>query len=163
MENKVLYHGSNTSGIKIFKPSAHKAVGGKEVVFATDNELYALAMIHGTGDQLAVSFSINSQTGEKEMYVDELEKGKLDLLNAPGFIYTVEENYFQKSPEELEGEHVSFTNVPVLSERKIENIKDELKSKGVYLIPYEKVPRSMQERGKSTGNPEKEHAPDRFK
>lgn len=163
MENKILYHGSSIGGIKVFKLSAHKAVGGKQVVFATDSEPYALAMIHGTGDELAVSFFLNQETGKKEMYVDELENGKLDLLNASGFIYTVEEKYFRESPEGLEGEYISFTDVSVLNERKIENIKDELKSKGVYLIPYKEVPRSMQERGKIADKPEKEHTPDRFK
>lgn len=80
----ILYHGSKVAGIKILKPFSHNAIGGEVAVFATTDKKFAMAMIHGTGNELAVGYFVDQQTHKERMYIDELRPGKLDLLNAPG-------------------------------------------------------------------------------
>lgn len=157
-EDSVFYHGSKYGGLEALKPTPFKAVSDKDVVFASNNKLYALAMIYGTGEDLAVSFGENG-----EMYVDELKPGTLSLLNNSGYLYAVDKKYFKPSPEGLEGEYVSYTEVPVLSEEKLSDIRKKLEEEGVHLIPYNKVPQSMEERGKDIKDPDKKHSADRFK
>ncbi len=152
-----VYHGSRVGNIQTFKPTPHKAVDGRGVVFATADKRYAIAMIYGTGDELAVSFSDNG-----EMYVDKLQEGKLALLNNAGFLYELDGSYFEESPEKLEGELVSYSEVPTLKEEKIENIRQSLVSLGVHLVPYDQVPQSMQERNKNPLAPEIKHEKGRF-
>jgi len=162
-ENKILYHGSNSGGIKTFEPKQHIVGKDKKIVFATDDRNYALAMTYGTGDELAVSYAVSSSSGKKEIYVDELQPGKLKLLDKPGYLYEVEARHFEPSSEGLESEYVSYSAVPVLVETKIVNILEEFrKSPEVHLIVYEKVPQSMTERNKISGKPTIEHTRSRF-
>ena len=161
---KILYHGSKTSGIKKLKPSLPKALrGSKRLIFATSDRAYALSMIHGTGDELAVMYAVNADTRKIEMFIDELEPGKLDLLSQEGYLYEVESKYFKESPEKLEGEFVSYNPVPVVKENKIDNVLGELKRTGVNLVKYDDVPESMGKRGRDVQKPEIEHPKDRFK
>jgi len=160
--NKILYHGSSFSGIKNFKPQPHVVANGKEIVFATDHRNYALAMIYGTGEELAVSYVANGNN-KKEMYVDELQPGKLELLKRPGCLYEVDAKYFEPSREGLESEYISYAIVPVLSEIKVIDVLGELRgSPEVHLITYEELPKSMAERGKISSKPMIKHSPSRF-
>ena len=161
MDN-VLYHGSKTGGIKVFRPGIHFISRNKPVVFATDDRKYALAMIYGTGNELAVSYSVDGNTGKKEIYVDELQEGKLELLEGVGYLYEVEAEHFILSPEGLESEYVSYASAPVLSETKVDNVAESLKKQGVHLVCYDRVSQSMKQRGKVLTSPEIKHDPDRF-
>lgn len=161
--SRTLYHGSKTSGIKVFQPQVHFISKDKPVVFATDDKNYALAMMCGTGDELAVSYAINLETGKREMYIDELQPGKLKLLEQTGYLYEVDAAHFGPSPEGLEGEYVSFEPAEVLAEEKIENIAEILQHNSVHLIAYKQVPESMAKRGEDPDQPEEGYHPDRFK
>ncbi|MEK7095611.1 MAG: hypothetical protein AAB917_03050 [Patescibacteria group bacterium] len=159
----IFYHGSKIGGIKFFEPQSHIVGGNKKIVFATNDKNYALAMIYGTGDEVAISYVFNPYTKEKDMYIDELQPGKLELLNNSGYLYEVESKYFQLSPEKLEGEYVSYESVPVFSEIKIMNIMDQLKNiPNLYLVEYENVEESMYKRGKSLIANEIKHSSKRF-
>ncbi len=163
MKNKVLYHGSKVPNIKVLEPQAHVVCKGRKVVFATDNRNYALAMIHATGNELAVSYAVNSKTDKIKIYIDELQIGKLKLLENVGYLYEVEKEHFEPSPEKLKGEFVSYDTVTILSEIKIDNIAKELTTaEDVYFVQYDNVLKSMQERGKILKNPEIKHGVDRF-
>ena len=156
--NNVLYHGSRNSNIKILEPKPYPSVSLRPVVFASDDKTYAVAMIFGTGKDLAVSFAKNG-----EMYIDELSPNKLGALNNPGYLYTVGKEGFVKSPEGLEGEYVCYHTTPVLIEEKIANVKAFLEKSGAKLIAYEEVPMSMEDRGKKLKEAVIEHKESRFK
>ena len=161
--SNILFHGSKIGGIKVFEPKPHFINKEKPIVFATHDRNYALAMIHGTGDELAVSYAINPETGKREMYIDELQEGALNILEQVGYIYEVNAEHFSQSPEGLEGEYVSYSPVPTLSETKVANIADALKHQEmVHMVKYEDVPKSMKERKKDIYKPEIKHATERF-
>lgn len=163
MSKTILYHGSKISGIKLFEPKPHFISQDRGIVFATDDKNYALAMIYGTGDELAVSYVLNPETNKKEMYIDELHKGKLDLLKNEGYLYEVDRKHFEPSPEGLEGEYISYSPVSVLSEIKVGNLMVALKKSNVHLISYDNVLESMKSRGNSLNESVVDHQPNRFK
>lgn len=140
---KIVYHGSQKSGTKVFTPLPNKAVKDKEVVFAFVDKAFAIATIPGTMKELAVSYF-----GDGEIYLDELQEGKLDLLNNSGYVYELDGSLFEESPEKIDDFLVSYSEVQTLKEEKIENIRETLVSLGVHLIPYNQLAQSMQERGK---------------
>ena len=158
-----LYHGSQTSGIKVLKPNPHNAVNKRSVVFATSDPRFALAMMYGTGDELAVGYFVNTQTHEEEMYIDELQPGKLKLLETPGYLYEVSAEGFYQDPALSHVEMVNDSEVRVLREIKVENILEELRKYDISIVTYEDVPATMKERGKEPGKPDQAYTPDRFK
>lgn len=162
-ESKILYHGSRTANLKVLKPNAHNAVGERSVVFATPDVRFALAMIYGTGDELAVGYFVDTETGNEEMYIHELQPGKLKLLDAPGHLYEVNAEGFYKDPALSRVEFVKNTATEVIRVKYVENVFDELKKYDISIVEYENVPEDMRRHGKDPENPEKRHGPDRFK
>lgn len=125
-----LYHGSKTGKIKILKPKKHPLIK-KPAVFATPYREFALAMIYGTDDELAVGFTINKKTKKRIMYIKELEQDKLKLLEQPGYIYEVEDKGFHTKEELMPEEVICEKEVPVVKETYIPNIRKELEKLGV--------------------------------
>lgn len=139
-KNKTLYHGTTRTGIKILKPFPHNVIDGESVVFATSDRRFALAMIHGTGNELAVGYFIDQETHKEEMYINELQEGALALLNASGVLYEIVGENFIADPRLSHVEFVSKVETPVMREMYVENILEELK-KDAYptIVPYEEV------------------------
>lgn len=158
----MLYHGSKTAGIKTLKPFPHNGVDGELVVFATPDIRFALAMIHGTGNELAVGYFVDQETHKEEMYIDELVPGAFDLLKAPGIIYTIEDHGFNSDSRLSHLELVSKTETPVISEKHIPDILAELKKHDIHFVSYKNVLDEMKRRGLNPENPDLPHKPDRF-
>lgn len=165
MENqqKILYHGSQTPDLKILKPNPHNAVNKRAVVFATSDIRFALAMMYGTGDELAVGYFVNTNTHEEEMYIDELQPDKLKLLESPGYLYEVSAEGFYQDPALSHVELVKDTEAKVIKMTKLENTLEELKKYKISIVKYEDVPVAMKQRGKEPGKPKNPYASDRFK
>lgn len=159
----MLYHASRKSGLKIIKPYKHNAVDGESVVFATTDERFALAMSHGSGFVLASSYAINSETGQREFYVDEIEKGALDLLNNSASVYILDTKGFKQDLRLKKTELISTNEAKVLKEVRIDNVLERLKELGAHLISYEDVPESMNNRGDDPDGGFEEYDEDRFK
>ena len=162
-QQTILYHGSQVPDLKVLKPNSHNAVSKRPVVFATSDIRFALAMMYGTGDELAVGYFVDTNTHEEEMYIDELQPNKLRLLEAPGYLYEVSTEGFYQDPVLSHVELVKDTEAQVIKVSKIYNILDELKKHKITIVKYEDVPEAMKQRGKEAGKPEKSYAPDRFK
>ncbi len=144
-------------------PFPHNAIDGEFVVFATSDRRFALAMIHGTGNELAVGYFVDQETHKEEMYIDELQEGKLALLNAPGILYEVAGDNFISDPRLSHVEFVSKIENPVIKEIHVENILEELKKDAsLTLVPYEKVLEAMKKRGKNPAEPKIKYEANRF-
>lgn len=144
----MLYHGSKKSGIKTLKPFPHNGVDGESVVFATPDIRFAMAMIHGTGDELAVGYFVDQETHKEEMYIDELTPNALQILSAPGILYTLDDAGFVADPRLSHLELISKMEVPVVSEKYVDNILDELKKFNINFVQYDQVLGEMNKRGK---------------
>lgn len=160
---KILYHGSQAPDLKILKPNPHNAVNKRAVVFATSDIRFVLAMMYGTGDELAVGYVVNTETHEEEMYIDELQPDKLKLLEAPGYLYEVSAEGFYQDASLSHVELVKDTEAEVIKMTRVENILEELKKYKISIVKYEDVPVAMKQRGKNPGKPKNPYAPDRFK
>lgn len=158
-----MYHGSQTPNLEVLKPNPHNAVNKRAVVFATSDIRFALAMMYGSGDELAVGYFVNTKTHEEEMYIDELQPDKLKLLEALGYLYEVSAEGFYQDPALSHIELIKNTEAEIINTTKIENILDELKKYKISIIKYEDVPAAMKQRGKEPSKPENPYAPDRFK
>lgn len=159
---KILYHGSQTPNLKALKPKPHNAVNGRSVVFATSDIRFALAMTYGTGNELAVGYFINPKTREEEMYIDELQPGKLQLLNASGYLYEVGTEGFYQNPDLSHIEFVKDAEARVMKVTKIKNILEELMKYEISIVKYEDVPMTMKQRGRNLNKPKQVHASNRF-
>ena len=144
IENKILYHGSRISGLKVLKPRPHNVVKGRSVVFATPDIRFALAMIYGTGDELAVGYFEDAKTREEEMVINELQSGRLQLLNAPGYLYEVEGAGFYYDSALCHVELIKDTEANILKEIEIPNVLDELKKYSITITKYKDVPGNVE-------------------
>lgn len=126
-KQKILYHGSRIGGIQCLEPFPSTLVGGESVVFATTDRYFALAMIHGTGSEIGVGYSIDIRTDEREMCIQELQPGNFSLLHAPGFLYEVDGDCFVSDHRLCSVEFITCAVVPIIKEIYIENIFLELK------------------------------------
>ena len=163
IQSKILYHGSQIPDLKVLRPNPHNAVNKRAVVFATSDIRFALAMMYGTGDEVAVGYFVNTETHEEEMYIDELQPDKLKLLASPGYLYEVSAEGFYQDPALSHVELVKDTEVEIIRMTRVENILDELKKHKISIVKYEDVPNAMKRRGKEPGKPENPYAQDRFK
>jgi len=157
-----LYHASKRQGLSVLKPYPHNAVNGESVVFATSDPMFALAMTYGSGDTLASCYAINNKTHQKDFYVDELEKGALELFKNPSSLYIVDSLTFHNDTRLKKEEFISSEPVPVIEEKRIDNVFEELQKRGANLIKHEDVPDSLGVRGADPDNPFVEYSPDRF-
>lgn len=145
-KSTILYHGSRVAGLSILKPQPSQVIGGKAAVFATPDIRFALAMIHGTGDELAVDYFVNTRTGQEEMHIYELQPASLHLLEAPGYIYAVGSQGFRGDPALSHVESVKEAESLILSVRKIDDVLHELRKYNISIIAYEDVPTAMKAR-----------------
>lgn len=159
----MLYHGSKKSGIKTLKPFPHNGVDGESVVFATSDICFAMAMIHGTGDELAVGYFVDQETHKEEMYIDELTPNALQILSAPGILYTLDDKGFVPDTRLSHLELISKAEVPVTSEKYVYNILEELKKFDINFVPYDQVLDEMKKRGKDPKKATVQYKADRFK
>ena len=126
----MMYHGSNVSNIKALKPNYNHLVG-REVVFATPNYEYALAMgIDSSNDDLEIGY-INGKFTIAEVY-----EGAFELLKQPVYMYKVKGKGFHQHPRLPEMEYIIETPVPVQGAKRISNAYQELKRIGTTFIPY---------------------------
>ncbi len=158
----MLYHGSKTPGIKNLKPFPHNGVDGESVVFATPDMRFALAMIHGTGNELAVGYFVDQETHKEQMYIDELAPNAFGLLENVGILYTLEDTGFVSDSRLSHLELISKTETPVISEKLYPNILEELKKHDIHFIKYENVLTEMKKRGKDPKGAEVGYKEDRF-
>lgn len=158
----VLYHGSTAAHLEILKPRAHSVVHGKAVVFAATDPLLAMAMILGTGEELAVGYIEDGSTGDKQLYIDELQPGKLELLKAVGYLYEVSAMGFESAPKLMQEERISRQATAVVSAQTLPNVRVCLQQQGVVLTPYADVPKSMAQRGQRLKQPGIPHPADRL-
>lgn len=162
-KRKILYHGSRVPDLTTLVPSPHNAVGKRSVVFATPDARFALAMIHGTGDELAVGSFVDAETGSEEMYIHELRPGALKLLDAPGYLYEVDAEGFRKDPALSHAERIKDAPAEVIGARRVESVLKELERHDIAIVRYEDVPEAMRRLGKEPKGPERPHGPERFK
>ncbi len=154
-----LYHGSKIANLKVLEPG-RSALFSDKVVFATPDIRFALAMIHGSGHELAVGYFGKTRPGEKEMYIDELQPNKLELLNQPGYLYEVDAVTFGGREKHLShAERISKKPVKVLRAIHIDNVLAELKKYEINIVGYDNVSEAL---GKRQKNPPTKQASDRF-
>jgi len=125
-----LYHGSSINNLKILKPHMNKTIG-REVVFATPNYEYALAMsVPSSNKDLDIGY-VNGQFMIEEQY-----EGAFDLLKQAAYIYEVDAQGFYEHPQFPEMERIIEVSVPVKKAKRIPNVYQELRRVGADLIPY---------------------------
>lgn len=124
MEGKV-YHGSSHSGIK--KLERRVSTHNKECVYATDNEVIALLFTnHGNGD---LDYVIGVDDSGLP-YIIERRPGVFEkLYNTCGYIYELDGTNFNHYDYLWRPEMISFEEEEIISERKIDNILEELQEK----------------------------------
>jgi hypothetical protein len=132
----MLYHGSKTPHIKTLKPFPHNIVNNEEVVFATNDIRFALAMIHGTSKEIDAGHEVNQNTGEDKMYIKELIPSAFNIISKPGIIYTLEDSGFINDPRLSRNELISTKDTKVLEEKYYENILTELKNLDIEFIYF---------------------------
>lgn len=126
----VLYHGSSVNNLKILKPHPNSTIG-REVVFATPNYEYALAMSVPSGNEDLDIGYVNGQFMIQEQY-----EGAFDLLKQAAYIYEVDARGFYEHPQFPEMERIIEVSVPVKKAKRIPNVYQELRRIGADLIPY---------------------------
>ena len=117
-----------------------------KVVFATPDIRFALAMIHGTGEEIAVGYYNSRKIEKKQMYIDELQPDSLQLFQQSGCLYLVAAAGFVPDKRLAHSEYINRNPVRVLEKFRITNILDELAKYDVNIVEYDDVPASMQAR-----------------
>jgi len=126
----ILYHGSSANNLKILRPHYNETLG-REVVFATPNYEYALAMsVPSSNDDLEIGY-ING-----EFTIEEQYEGAFDLLKKAAYIYHVDEVGFREHPEFPPMERIIEVTKPIRKVERITNVYNELKRLGTNLIEY---------------------------
>jgi hypothetical protein len=125
-----LYHGSPVNNLKVLKPHHNQTIG-REVVFATPNYEFALAMSVPSGNEDLDIGYIND-----EFMIEEQYEGAFDLLKQPSYMYEVDAGGFYDHPEILPMERIIEVTIPVKKAKRIPNVYQELRRIGANLIPY---------------------------
>lgn len=130
LKKKVFYHGSSVSNINKLALNYSHLVG-REVVYATPNYEYALAMaVESSNDDLEIGY-ING-----EFTIAEVYEGAFALLKEPSYIYEVNPNGFHQHPRLPPMEYIIETSMPVLRAKRVPNTYKELKRLGTTFLPY---------------------------
>jgi hypothetical protein len=116
--------------LKVLKPHHNKTIG-REVVFATPNYEFALAMSVPSGNEDLDIGYIND-----EFMIEEQYEGAFDLLKQPSYMYEVDAGGFYDHPEILPMERIIEVTIPVKKAKRIPNVYQELRRIGANLIPY---------------------------
>lgn len=125
-----LYHGSSVNNLKILKPHPNSTIG-RDVVFATPNYEFALAMsLPSSNEDLDIGY-VNGKFMIEEQY-----EGAFDLLKQAAYIYEVDARGFYEHPQFPEMERIIEVSVPVKKAKRIPNVYQELRRIGANLIPY---------------------------
>ena len=159
---KYVYHSSKTPNIKILEPRPNNGVDGESVIFAIEDPLFAVVMSYGTGNEIAVGYHIDLGAGERKLYVDELEKNTLNLLDNKCYLYKLSSEGFLHDQRLMGEELISYNPVEVISVEEIPSALKFLQENSVEIVEWEDVPRAMKNRGKDPKNPQKAHDEDRF-
>ena len=143
---KILYHGSKTPRLKALKPQGGcYSLPDEKVVFATSDFRFALAMTYGTGDELAVGY-YGDNYQNLQMYIDELQPSKLQLLSQPGWLYYVPASGFKPDKRLAHCEFINPSWVEIIKKVKIDNIFDQLKKYQIDIVEYDNVPAALESR-----------------
>lgn len=142
-----IYHGASLGGIKQLDPRTHR-LSNRPVVFATPHEELALSMsLPASDEELAMGFEEDTSTGARTFYIDELQPGKLELLNKPSFIYDLHPSTFSVEgayPNLMREERISYDPVkPFRAPRPFKSALQELRDRGVRIRAYDDVPKEM--------------------
>ena len=130
LTKKIMYHGSSVANIKKLNTNFNYLVG-REVVFATPNYEYALAMaVESSNDDLDIGY-INDEFTIAEMY-----EGAFDLLKEPSYIYQVSSTGFHQHPRLPPMEYIIEASMPVVRAKRVPNTYKELKRLGTTFVPY---------------------------
>ena len=130
LTKKIMYHGSSVANIKKLNTNFNYLVG-REVVFATPNYEYALAMaVDSSNDDLDIGY-INDEFTIAEMY-----EGAFDLLKEPSYIYQVSSTGFHQHPRLPPMEYIIEASMPVVRAKRVPNTYKELKRLGTTFVPY---------------------------
>ena len=131
-----LYHGSQKASLQILRPAA-SSLFKRKVVFASADLSFALAMIYGNDQELAIGYYQDLSNNSQVMYITELQPTKLQLLNQSGFVYIVDSGGFKTQAALAKSEYISFKPVTILKELYFDNILDYLRSSAVYISNYQ--------------------------
>lgn len=142
-----IYHGSSLGDIKQLDPRTHR-LSDRPVVFATPHEELALSMsLPASQEELAMGFEEDTATGARTFYIDELQPGKLELLNKPSFLYDLHPSTFSEEglhPNLMREERISYDPVkPFRAPRPFKSALQELRDRGVRIRAYDDVPADM--------------------
>jgi hypothetical protein len=132
----MLYHGSKTPDLKILKPFARKEISGRSCVFACNDKRFALAMIYGNDADFSVGYIVDEKTVAETMYMTEVRKDGFSVLDAPGFLYEVEDTGFMPDPHLSHREFICPNEVPILRETPIKNVMEELKKSDIVFTSF---------------------------
>jgi len=140
---KTIYHGSPVGGIHRLEPRSHELVN-KPVVFGTPDENLALSMaLPASDEELAMGYEEDTDTGKRDFYIDELQPGKLSLLNKPAYLYGLPGGTFSQEgvhPELTRDERISYDPVTPTYVREVKNVLKELRKRNVNIRGYDDVP-----------------------
>ena len=126
----IFYHGSSIGNIKRLEPNYNHLVG-RDVVFATPNYEYAVAMaVESSNDDLEIGY-ING-----EFTIAEVYEGAFDLLKEPVYLYKVKSTGFHQHPRLIEMEYIIEVPIPVVKSKRVPDAYQELKRIGTTFIPY---------------------------
>jgi hypothetical protein len=127
-----LYHCSKTQGIKYLTPKDHPLTNNP-VVFATPSQMFALSMAYGTDRQFDVGY-YSTNNSEMRFYIKEKRRGNFSMLKKPASLYEVEPSNFEKHPNLMHGEVISYAPVQVLKEIKVPNVLTALYQANAELV-----------------------------
>lgn len=127
MSREVLYHGSKVGNLSVLKPTYH-SLPQKEVVFASSDIRFALAMIYGSGEEIDVGYSTDLSTGKQSFYLQEQRPNAFQLLRAPGYVYEVGSIGFSSHPKLMPEEFLRESEVLVEHMMYVESVWETLQT-----------------------------------
>lgn len=131
------YHGSSTSGIKVFEPRPSRVIDGETAVFATNEKWIALvSAVRHTGVDLDYGYV-------GEAYIAEMWPGAFQMLKQSGYLYYINRYGFHSDPRlgMRNHEFIRRSRVKVVRCQPIPNIYQALKETSIKMIPWSKVAR----------------------
>ena len=103
-------------------------------------------MTYGTAADLAVGYVGSTETNRLRMYIDELQPGRLQLLNEPGYLYAVSPRGFRPSRRWLTSSLSASPRLRFWKGEVVANVLGELKRSGVDLVEYDNVLEAIKKR-----------------
>lgn len=129
----ILYHGSNTQGLKTLTPNISLEL--KSRIYATEDIAYALARAGKQIDLIREEY--NGKNGIFEL-AECYPKAFKKTFECSGSVYLLKSKYFHLNPDDTD-EYISEEEVPVRYEMKLDNVWTwikELDNKRFKLVRY---------------------------